>query len=372
MIEGKTAFNITQALVSNFQTDLVPSNLFRKAKLAILLSLVSISTNTTRRNRHSINILVVDDDDSLVSRLFRDSIKYSTGDEWSFSNGKYSKLVDVTKTSIHQTCFTKARNGVFISRLDWISKKDIESLKNCIDQTSFSIESENLKVTCKTNNAVWSFTRFNQTTFKRDVFGFKDFCKPALVPMLGKYDIALNICSSTDSKFDAEISSFIINKELNMEYVNQGISIDDFKDFIRFASCIRVELSVEAHVFLVAYFSALRNLHGVIVGGVDSMFLTLESLMRLTRSHAKLCLREVAIVDDAVIAVNLVEESMSLITGISLLNYRSLPMDQENFRFLAECIEEFAIHDQDEQEDVCMIRLFSALEKALVNYSEMI
>ncbi|KAJ3038015.1 Minichromosome maintenance domain-containing protein 2 [Rhizophlyctis rosea] len=112
------------------------------------------------------------------------------------------------------------------------------------------------------------------------------------------------------------------------------LSHEDFMQFIYVASNIDVQMTSECQSFLRMYFAALRRLVGSISLGHESMFATMETLIRIATSHAKLCLRDKALVDDALISVMLVEESMSLAYNVSILGFKSLPQDQENLQVL--------------------------------------
>ncbi|KAJ3216942.1 hypothetical protein HDU67_008761 [Dinochytrium kinnereticum] len=67
------------------------------------------------------------------------------------------------------------------------------------------------------------------------------------------------------------------------------------------------------------YFATMRQTIGSIAIGQDSMFSTLE-----------LCLRDTALVEDALISIMLVEESIAFAYGVSCLGFTTLPEDQEN------------------------------------------
>lgn len=75
---------------------------------------------------------------------------------------------------------------------------------------------------------------------------------------------------------------------MGVELIKPDISLDDFANFIYLSSNIQVaQLDETCKNFLTKYFTTLRALNGKIVVGNDSMFVTMETLIRLSIAHAK-------------------------------------------------------------------------------------
>ncbi|KAI9343515.1 hypothetical protein BDR26DRAFT_858230 [Obelidium mucronatum] len=106
----------------------------------------------------------------------------------------------------------------------------------------------------------------------------------------------------------------------------------DLSRFIHIVSDIQVMIPQECSEFLQSYFSLIRKNFGSTVGGLkcDSMFVTMESLVRVAMAHARICLRDEVLLDDALVSIMLVEESLLFVTGLSVLGFASLPEDQES------------------------------------------
>ncbi|KAL1920206.1 uncharacterized protein VTP21DRAFT_1352 [Calcarisporiella thermophila] len=63
----------------------------------------------------------------------------------------------------------------------------------------------------------------------------------------------------------------------------------------------------------------------------ESSFTIMKTLLQIAEAHAKLCLRSVATIEDALVSILVVEESLAAKQGSSVLGFSSLPNDQENF-----------------------------------------
>ena len=92
--------------------------------------------------------------------------------------------------------------------------------------------------------------------------------------------------------------------------------------------------------------------------------------MRVSAGHARLCLRNKAVVDDALVAILLVEESLTTLYQTSLLGFQSLPGDKENWRLLYGSVvgrESESCFDEDEDEvDFMFVFAFPKWSKRII------
>ncbi|KAJ3388042.1 putative E3 ubiquitin-protein ligase HTD2 [Lobulomyces angularis] len=325
-----------------------------------LVSTPSIPVSSSNAKK-SINVLLFSEDVPLIKRFVEKVGKLRKFTEWLPNNFlKFEPLIkinndnkvnpanDKIEETIISTPLVEAKDGILYCLIDLLKKCDVKCLLDAVEKKNFSFfdnnEDNNLSSIVNFNFVLWGCILMNSSDSTKNNFpksvtdiksGLKDDVKRIFEPLLGKFDIAINLISSTDIKFDHQKSTAILLRELNSQSFRNTIDEQDFQKFVNVASNIEVSLSPEAEEILSSYFSALRKLHGVvIVSGSDSMYTTLDSLIRITKAHSRLCLRNVALVDDAVIAINLVEESMALLTGVSLNGFHSFPDDQSNIDFL--------------------------------------
>ncbi|KAJ3059386.1 hypothetical protein HK102_010025, partial [Quaeritorhiza haematococci] len=232
-----------------------------------------------------------------------------------------------------------AKDGVFFVAIDKLKKPEAESLARAGDHS----------LNVFNNVAVWSITSLKggSGTSSSASRGWgagrggggghggsdpaseslMNQCGPVLKPLISKYDLVLNLRSSTDPKFDDLLSAHILDvcmadrcdtrdsgiqshhgaqerrddvvdddstvvisedeimgeadgrRGVRMEgdEMGEGMTYEDFAEFIHIASNIDVKLSEECAILLRCYFSALRKLHGnVVQQAKDSMFVTIE------------------------------------------------------------------------------------------------
>ncbi|KAI9146293.1 hypothetical protein BKA69DRAFT_8801 [Paraphysoderma sedebokerense] len=107
------------------------------------------------------------------------------------------------------------------------------------------------------------------------------------------------------------------------------ISHEDFVQYLNLASEIEVSLSPECQAMLQAYFLINRKLRSEAGHRVDMD--VMRNLVTLAMAHARLCFRNVAIMDDSLVSIMLMEESLTTRFHHSVLGFsHELPNDEEN------------------------------------------
>ncbi|KAG0333885.1 hypothetical protein BG000_008802 [Podila horticola] len=97
--------------------------------------------------------------------------------------------------------------------------------------------------------------------------------------------------------------------------------------YIRMASKVQVRLSSSCYRLLQEYFQILRK--GLATNHLQSVA-TMSTLLRTAACHAKLSFHTVADVDDALVSIMMVEETMAARFGKSRLGFVPLPDGEEN------------------------------------------
>jgi DNA replicative helicase MCM subunit Mcm2 (Cdc46/Mcm family) len=91
----------------------------------------------------------------------------------------------------------------------------------------------------------------------------------------------------------------VINESLDKVYGNKRkIDPQHFQKYLYISSSISVSITAEAEEVLSLYLAALRNRD---VESFNNYDISLKKLIGISEAHAKLCLRNKILVDDAVI-----------------------------------------------------------------------
>ncbi|KAF9396188.1 Minichromosome maintenance domain-containing protein 2 [Podila verticillata] len=133
------------------------------------------------------------------------------------------------------------------------------------------------------------------------------------------------------SEISKSIAMAVLEKNLAqdspLELIGQHLTPDDFSTYIRMASKIQVRLSSSCSRLLQEYFQTLRK--GLATNHLQSVA-TMSTLLRVAACHAKLSFRAVADMEDALVSIMMVEETMAARFGRSRLGFVPLPDGEEN------------------------------------------
>ncbi|NXN90907.1 MCMD2 protein, partial [Rhinopomastus cyanomelas] len=108
-----------------------------------------------------------------------------------------------------------------------------------------------------------------------------------------------------------------INPEATLYKVSQQFRTQDYEEFIAFAKNLHVQLSTEAENLIQGYYLASRRVRKDSLHGATLSASALKVLISLAKAHTKLSLRTYVHEEDAVIAILLLESSLTLKHGKS-------------------------------------------------------
>ncbi|CAL1585426.1 unnamed protein product [Knipowitschia caucasica] len=128
-------------------------------------------------------------------------------------------------------------------------------------------------------------------------------------PLLSRFDLVLVLLDSRNAEWDRTISSFILeDRERPGQPSDSSLwSIDKMKAYFCLIKRLQPQLSQDANRVLTSYYQLQRQSQG---RGARTTIRMLESLSRLAEAHAKLMYRETVTVEDAIMAVSVMECSM--------------------------------------------------------------
>ncbi len=203
-----------------------------------------------------------------------------------------------------------------IDELDKMSDEDRSAMHEALEQQTITISKANIQATLRSETTVLAaanpkFGRFNPF----DDLG-KQIDLPA--PLISRFDLIFPIRDVPDRDKDDKIATFILKIHQDVTIVDKvEIPTEFIKLYIAYAKRhIRPKLSNEALEEIRTYYVKLRNSGSESEGGMKSVPITarqLEALVRLTEASAKTRLAEVATVDDAKKAIEILHYTLSQI-----------------------------------------------------------
>ncbi|KAK7907018.1 hypothetical protein WMY93_015630 [Mugilogobius chulae] len=129
-------------------------------------------------------------------------------------------------------------------------------------------------------------------------------------PLLSRFDLVLVLLDSRNAEWDRTISSFILeDRDRPGQPADSSSlwSIDKMKAYFCLIKRLQPQLSQDANRVLTSYYQLQRQSQG---RNARTTIRMLESLSRLAEAHAKLMYRETVTIEDAIMAVSVMECSM--------------------------------------------------------------
>ncbi|XP_033847326.1 DNA helicase MCM9 [Periophthalmus magnuspinnatus] len=129
-------------------------------------------------------------------------------------------------------------------------------------------------------------------------------------PLLSRFDLVLVLLDSRNAEWDRTISSFILEDRGCPGQPADSSSlwpIDKMKAYFCLIKRLQPQLSQDANRVLTSYYQLQRQSQG---RNARTTIRMLESLSRLAEAHAKLMYRETVTIEDAIMAVSVMECSM--------------------------------------------------------------
>ncbi|CAG8571262.1 38436_t:CDS:10 [Gigaspora margarita] len=297
-------------------------------------------------------------DENIVPRFAYRKIKLFLllrNGEWTYGNGQKKQPLFIIQNGnstakenfIESTILARSQGGILMVNLDSLNKRNVESLRLVMSKSpSLSIQNRYHKLIIDVNTCCWGWSVTRPTgkginLRSAEDEGIESVCNDPIKPIIDTFDLVTYLKECVDSEANGLLVDHLLDKEmLSPENKKNkfGLSFDDLHKFISIASNIDVKLSTECKDLLRKYFLMCRRLKGASQGFASSTAL-LETLLRLACCHSKLCLRNVGSVDDALVSILVVEETLVSKYGASasILGFVSLLDDQENLHKLYAC-----------------------------------
>ncbi|XP_061610031.1 DNA helicase MCM9 isoform X2 [Phyllopteryx taeniolatus] len=127
-------------------------------------------------------------------------------------------------------------------------------------------------------------------------------------PLLSRFDVVMVLLDNRNADWDRIISSFILEDSGPASESSTLWSMEKMKAYFCLIKRLQPQVSAEANSILSRYYQLQRQSEGR--SAARTTIRMLESLSRLAEAHARLMYRETVTIEDAVMAVSVMECSM--------------------------------------------------------------
>ncbi|XP_053700062.1 DNA helicase MCM9 isoform X1 [Synchiropus splendidus] len=132
-------------------------------------------------------------------------------------------------------------------------------------------------------------------------------------PLLSRFDLVLILLDTNNAEWDRVISSFILQDRGLPSDSSSLWPMEKMKAYFSLIKRLQPQVSEEANLILTRYYQLQRRRESR--NAARTTIRMLESLSRLAEAHARLMYRETVSVEDAVMAVSVMECSMQVKRG---------------------------------------------------------
>ncbi|CAI9739391.1 DNA helicase MCM9-like [Octopus vulgaris] len=162
-------------------------------------------------------------------------------------------------------------------------------------------------------------------------------------PLLSRFDLIMVLLDNKNEEWDQVVSSYILNGSKATGKLTEASkhlwNIEKIQTYLSLVKDINPELSDNASRVLQAYYRAQRSADDR--NAARTTMRLLQSIIRLSQAHARLMLRDVVTVQDAIVAVVLMESTMegaALLGGVNALHAAFPDNPEEEHKIQAQMV----------------------------------
>ncbi|XP_072306880.1 minichromosome maintenance domain-containing protein 2 [Eucyclogobius newberryi] len=319
-----------------FGLEIAPPGLYNSLKLCLLLSLVQ-TTSDSKKMFHNLDILVCTTDSLVLDRLLTYSLSVAQrGIRHQSSGEMFASLArdehGAGTANIHAGSALLASGGIcMLGELGCYKRDKLEAIQTVLEGRSVSVyipgkkygEDTDQQLSFPLRCSFWALVdtadrRSNRTECA--VLGTADL-GPVQIKLADAFGLIIK------SRYNSEQGLLCHTAHILQQAVQPGarlypssmaFSTQDYRELVAQAQMLQVELSPGAEKLIHGYYMASRRVRTQ-TQGVKMSVASIRLLISLAEAHCKLSLRTQVLEEDAVIAVLLCENSVSLKHGTSPL-----------------------------------------------------
>ncbi|XP_006634062.2 minichromosome maintenance domain-containing protein 2 [Lepisosteus oculatus] len=329
------------AIVANaFGSQIVPPGLYNTLKLCLLLSLVQ-TAGEDRETLSYLDVLALTTDTLVIDRLMTYSLALASRGVRHRTSGELFPSVSRDEhgtgaASIHAGAALLATGGIcFIGDLASCRKDKAELLQSALETRAVTVfipgkkygEDADQQLSLPLQCNIWALADTGASTkkflkYENAALGSMD---TGFLPsqMSDAFGLVIHCRELPIERPALPLAVHILRQAVKPEEplypASEQFTTDDYKGLIAAARGVQAELSPEAERLIHGYFLASRRVRTGTAQGPKVPVASVKLLFSFAEAHAKLSLRSRVLEEDAVIAVLLCENSITLKHGASAL-----------------------------------------------------
>ncbi|XP_034562113.1 minichromosome maintenance domain-containing protein 2 isoform X2 [Notolabrus celidotus] len=313
-----------------------PPGLYNTLKLGVLLSLVHASAGL-KDTFTNLDLLVVTTDTLILDRIMTYGLGLACrGVRHQVSGEMFASLSrdehGAGTANIHAGSALLATGGVcMLGDLGCYKKDRLDAIQSALESSTLSVfipgkkygEDADQQISFPVQCSFWAFTDASRRSGRSDcvILGTADM-GPIPIQLADAFGLVLQCRDMVGEQALLAQTVHTLQQAVQpgkpLYSSSWEFSIQDYQELIAHAQSLQVELSPEAEKILHGYYMASRRVRAQ-SQGVKMSVASVKLLVSLAEAHCKLCLRTRVLEEDAVIAVLLCENSVTLKHGASAL-----------------------------------------------------
>ncbi|KAM4606396.1 minichromosome maintenance domain-containing protein 2 [Polymixia lowei] len=324
----------------SFGSAVVPPGLYNTLKLGLLLSLVQTRTDAFHDTFHCLDLLVLTSDTLILDRLMayglglagRGIRHQASGEMWaSLSRDDHG----AGAANIHAGSALLATGGIcMLGDLGCYRRDRLDAIQSVLESRTVSVfipgkkygEDADQQLSFPVQCSFWALANSMEASRRSSRTDYAVLGTAEMGPVPAQLAEAFGLVIRCWDLGEQALLGQTVHTIRQAVQPGQPLyqaciqfSTQDFKELLAHARGLQVELSPGAEKMIHGYYMASRRVRSDQSLGVKVSVASIKLLITLAEAHCKLCLRTRVLEEDAVVAVLLCENSITLRHGASAL-----------------------------------------------------